>query len=245
MRIRKPVLVKVSLLLFAVAATAVPLGTVSAAPTVVALWHMDEGVGATQMTDSSGNNNNGSLTNVETGLAGHIGKSYYFGRVGLPSFADVPHSDTLNPGSQDITLSMYAKFPEVPPAAVGDYDMVRKGLSATPGGMYKMEIFPKNTTNGIIGRGYCFFKGSSGRGQLVKGPDLSDDQWYFIQCKKTASQISLTIRSTVGSFNQTWTKNVTIGSIANSVNVYVGAKSPAGADQYTGAMDEVKIEIGS
>jgi len=233
-------------LLFAAAATVAPVGSVSAAPTVVALWHMDEGAGATQMVDSSGNNNNGSLTNVETGLAGHIGKSYYFGRVGLPSFADVPHSNTLNPGSQDITLSMYAKFPEVPPAAVGDYDMVRKGLSATPGGSYKMEIFPKNTTNGIVGRGYCFFKGSSGRGQLVKGPDLSDDKWYFIQCRKTASQISLTIRSTTGgSFNQTYTKSVTIGSIANSVNVYVGAKSQASAAQDTGAMDEVKIEIGS
>jgi len=109
-----------------------------------------------------------------------------------------------------------------------------------------MEIFPKSTTNGIVGRGYCFFKGSSGRGKLVKGPDLSDNQWYFIQCKKTALQISLTIRSTTGgSFNQTYTKNVTIGSIANSVNVYVGAKSPASGDQYTGPMDEVKIEIGS
>ena len=243
MRIRKPVLVKVSLLLFAAAATAVPLGTVSAAPTVVALWHMDEDAGATQMTDASGNNNHGSLTNAETGLAGHIGKSYYFGRVGLPSLADVPHSATLNPGTADITLSMYAKFPKVPPAAVGDYDMVRKGLSSKTAGNYKMEIVPRNS--GTIGRAYCLFKGTSGRGVLAKGPDLSDDQWYYIECKKTATQVSLRVKATVGSFDQTWTKSVVVGSIINSTNVYVGAKAPAGGDQYTGAMDEVKIEIGS
>jgi len=204
---------------------------------------MDEGAGATQMVDASGNNNHGSLTNAETGLAGHIGKSYYFGRVGLPSLADVPHSATLNPGTADITLSMYAKFPKVPPAAVGDYDMVRKGLSSKTAGNYKMEIVPRNS--GTIGRAYCLFKGTSGRGVLAKGPDLSDDQWYYIECKKTATQVSLRVKATVGSFDQTWTKSVVVGSIINSTNVYVGAKAPAGGDQYTGAMDEVKIEIGS
>lgn len=241
MRITNSNIVRIGLLCLTAAATLSPLGTLSAAPTVVAQWHLDEGSGATQMVDSSGNNNDGTLHNVESGLNGYINKSYYFGRVGLPSFVDVPHDNTLNPGTQDITLSMYAKFPNVPPAAVGDYDMVRKGLTATPGGSYKMEIFPKNSG----GRALCFFKGSSGQGKLVKGPDLSDDQWYFVQCKKTATQISLTITATTGAFNQTFTKSVTIGSIANSVDVYVGAKSPAGADQYTGAMDEVKIEIGS
>jgi len=241
MRIAKHSFVRVSLLLFIAAATATPISSVSAAPTVVALWHLDEDAGASQMVDSSGNDNDGRLNKVESGLNGHINKSYYFGRVGLPSYVDVPHDNTLNPGTQDLTLSMYAKFPNVPPAAVGDYDMVRKGLTATPGGSYKMEIFPKNSG----GRALCFFKGSSGQGKLVKGPDLSDDEWYFVQCKKSANQISLRIQATVGSFDQTYTKNVTIGSISNNVNVYVGAKSPAGADQYTGAMDEVKIEVGS
>ncbi|CAN5484867.1 hypothetical protein BH20ACT21_BH20ACT21_14880 [soil metagenome] len=243
MRIRKTVLVRVCLLLFAAAATATPLGSVSAAPTVAALWHMDEGAGATQMTDSSGNNNHGTLSKTESGLNGFQGLSYYFGRIGLPSFVEVPHSATLNPGTADITLSMYAKFPKVPPAAVGDYDMVRKGLASKTEGNYKMEIVPRNS--GTIGRAYCLFKGTSGRGVLAQGPDLSDDQWYYIECKKTANQVSLRVKATVGSFDQTWTKNVVVGSIVTASNVYVGAKSPAGADQYTGAMDEVKIVIGS
>ena len=243
MRIRKPILARVSLLLFATAATAVPLGTVSAAPTVVALWHMDEGAGATQMTDSSGNNNHGTLNKTESGLNGFQGLSYYFGRIGLPSFVEVPHSATLNPGTANITLSMYAKFPRVPPAAVGDYDMVRKGLSSKTAGNYKMEIVPR--AKGTIGRAYCLFKGTSGRAVLAQGPDLSDDQWYYIECKKTSNQVSLRVKATVGSFDQTWTKNVVVGLIVNSTNVYVGAKTKTGGDQYTGAMDEVKIEIGS
>ena len=38
------------------------------------------------------------------------------------------------------------------------------------------------------------------------------------------------------------TSSVTVGSIANSASVYVGAKP--GADFYNGLMDEVRIAVG-
>ena len=130
------------------------------------------------MTDSSGNNNHGTLSKTESGLNGFQGLAYYFGRIGLPSFVEVPHSATLNPGTADITLSMYAKFPKVPPAAVGDYDMVRRALRPRRPAIYKMEIVPRNS--GTIGRAYCLFKGTSGSGVVQQGPELSDDQGYYI-----------------------------------------------------------------
>jgi hypothetical protein len=225
-----------ALLVAATAATVLVPSPVAAQATLVASWQMDETSGST-MTDSSGRGNNGTLHNVELGLPGHTNLAYGFGTIGLPSFVDVPHNDVLNPGTQNITLAMWARFPDVPPAAVGDYDMVRKGLSKTSGGSYKMEIFPRKS--GTIGRALCQFTGSqSTRGKVVKGPDLSDNNWHFIQCRKTATTVELTVDST------TFTKSVTVGSIANTDNIYVGAKSPLGEDQYTGSMDEVTITIG-
>ena len=95
------------------------------------------------MQDSSGNNNDGSLTNVITGKPTcHAGLCYSF--QGTPSVAVVPHSDTLNPGTSDITLSEWINTGKIPPPEVGDYDMIRKGLGSATGGDYKMEVKPRN-----------------------------------------------------------------------------------------------------
>ena len=197
------------------------------AGTVVGLWHMDENSGST-MQDSSGNNNNGSLTNVELGLPGVSGTAYGFN--GSNSLASVPSNDSLNPGSTDIVLTAHVKF--TGPFLDDSYDIVRKGKSATTGGEYKMEIV--NT-----GRLKCAFKGTGGLADKTAGsgqPALANGQWHTISCVRTAN----TVTARVDGYSTSSTESA--GSITNTAPLRIGAKIP-GDDVYNGVMDEVSVEF--
>ena len=111
-----------------------PAGVASAS-TVVALWHMNNKSG-TLLYDSSGHGNNGTAHNVTPGAAGLSGNAYTFN--GKSSYAEVPNSKSLNPGSANITISFYLNTTHLP--KTGDYDLVRKG--DYPVENYKVELLP-------------------------------------------------------------------------------------------------------
>lgn len=197
------------------------------AATTVALWHMDD-LGST-MADSSGNQLNGALKNVRTGLPGVQGTAFQF--QGTPSVVSVPNNAKLNPGPGTFTATVRVKFSAPPTSAVGDYDLIRKGLSGTPGGHWKMEIRQS-------GKAYCYFKGSAGRLVLSAGPNLANNAWHTITCQRAGDQVRLTVDGAV------YTKTGPTGTIANSSVTFVGAKGLSGGDQYTGLMDEVSLSVG-
>jgi hypothetical protein len=193
-----------------------------------AFWQMED---PTQMLDSSGNNNNGTTTNI-TGVPGLVGNGYHFNGNSL---ATVPSSDSLNPGSANITFTVPVKFTQPPSTAVGDYDLIRKGLASTPGGDYKMEILPRN--NHTKAKAFCFFKDSAKTvGKLVNGPNLADGRWHTLSCTKTPTSVQLTVDGT------TYTQAALLGSISNSAPLTIGAKT-GGGDWYSGDMDEVSVDI--
>lgn len=199
-----------------------------ASAATVSVWHMDEPSTATRMVDSIGRNN-GSLAHVTPGLAGLTGLAYSFN--GSSSVVTIGSSSGLNPGGKAFAFTVHAKFPAPPSAAVGDYDLLRKGLSSETGGFYKMEIAPG-------GRASCWM-GNPDVGQsdsITAGPDLSDNQWHEITCVRQASRLSVVIDGT------TFSKTANTGTISNGAAVTVGAKITAGiADQYSGLMDEVSF----
>ena len=197
------------------------------AGTVVSLWHMDELLGST-MNDSVGSNN-GSLKNVALGVPGFLNTA--FGFNGSSSVATVPSSSSLNPGPSDFSFTVHVRFSTVPSSSVGDYDLLRKGLSSTSGGDYKIEILRSGVTS-------CFFRGSSGSATLTAGPNLANDAWHTLTCSKQSGAITLTVDA------QTFTKSATIGSISNSAVLSIGAKT-GGGDWYLGTMDEVSFALGS
>ncbi len=196
------------------------------AATVVALWHMDD-VGSA-MTDASGNGLTGTLKNVATGQPGSAATAFGFAKT--PSYVSVS-SSKLNPGTATFTVSARVRFTVLPSAAVGDYDIIRKGLSTTTGGDWKMEILRS-------GYAFCLFQGSSGKVSLSHGPSLADDRWHTITCQRTTTGVRLTVDG--GS----WSKAGATGKIANSSAVLLGAKSTSGADQYQGLLDEVAVSTG-
>ena len=195
-----------------------------------AFWQMED---PNQLLDSSGNNNNGTTTNISAAVPGFVGNGYHFN--GSSSIVTVPSSDSLNPGSANITLTVPVKFTQPPSTAVGDYDLIRKGLSTSAGGDYKMEILPRN--NHTKAKAFCFFKDSSKTvGKIVNGPNLADGAWHTVSCTKTPTSVELTVDGT------TYTQAASLGSISNTDSVTIGAQSRS-ADWYVGDMDEVQIDI--
>lgn len=221
MRVRRLLVIGLSVLLWGVRPEA------AFASTTVALWHMDDT--GTQMVDSSGNGLTGSLVNVSTAQPGAV--AYAYGFLGKPSYVSVPQTANLNPGSTLFSVTVHLRFAVRPSSTVGDYDVIRKGLSSTPGGNWKMEVLQ-------TGYAFCQFQGSSGRVTITHGPSLADNLWHSVTCRRTGTGVRLTVDG--GS----WTRSGATGTIANTSATMLGAKNSTGADQYAGLLDEVAITKG-
>lgn len=182
---------------------------------------MDETSG-TVMRDAVGGHD-GTLDNVQLGVAGFAGTAYGFTR----SFVSVPSAPALNAGSADITITIHLKATAVP--ATPDWDIIRKGLFTTVGGEWKVEYQP-------TGQASCGFVGSAGSRELIAGPALNDGAWHTVQCTKTATGIRLVVDG------QTFSMAGAVGTISNDAPVVVGARP--GSEFFQGSLDEASIRIG-
>ena len=190
-------------------------------------WQMNDTSG--QMIDSSANNNDGTPTDVV-----RTGSTYRFN--GSTSRVAAPDDDSLDPAAKDITLRARLR---VNGASLDDdsYDIVRKGLSTTSGGDYKMEI-KRTSTNPAVGKLHCVFKGSGGSVRKVARPDIVDGNWHTLECAKTSTSV-------VGRVDgRSYTKTGPAGTISNSKEVLIGAKQTNPLDDvFDGSMNRVSIQI--
>jgi hypothetical protein len=212
------------LLFIMTAAFVVTLASPARAVTTVGLWHMDETSG-TIAIDSSGHGNNGTLTNVAFVSPGYNGTGGAYSFNGTSSKVIVRNSASLNPGGQDISITVHVNF-TVLPGSVGDYDIVRKAGPTS----YKIEI--AGTCQAA-----CYFKGST-LGKLIFGPALNNGSWHTITCTKSSSSITGIVDG------QSTSRSVTVGSISSGTKLVFGAKNMTTGDMYNGRMDEVSIAIG-
>ena len=201
-------------------------GQAFATGTLAAQWHMNEAAGATTMADSSGNNNNGTLHNVTAGVTGKVGTAYSFGGSAVKSYAEVPDSPSLNPGTAKINISIWFNTKSLPTS--GDFDLVRKG--DFPGQEYKVELLQ----GGIIN---CEFLGTSGHVVLHGGSGLANGAWHHINCIAGPTGVKLQLGGKAVASSAT-----VVGSISNTVPVEIGAHP--GSDWYKGKLDEVSITVG-
>jgi hypothetical protein len=197
----------------------------AALPTV-ADWRMNERSGP--MIDSSRKNNDGDPTNVV-----QTGSTYVFN--GSTSRVAVPDADSLDPEGKDITLKASVKIPNAP-MDDDSYDVVRKGLSGTPGGDYKMEI--KRTSDPTVGRLHCSFKGAKGIVDVEAPHDVVNGKWHTLGCAKTDNSVVARVDG------KSYTQRGSAGSISNSKEVLVGAKTTNPLDDvFDGSMDYVSIHV--
>jgi hypothetical protein len=195
-----------------------------AASSVRAQWQMDK---LPTMVDSAGGDNNGTTRNITLS-----GGAYKFN--GTSSEATAPDKSNLDPGTAGARLTAKISMTKVPQSGQ-TFDVVRKGLTTSSGGYYKMEI--RRSTSGAAVAA-CVFKDGSGRvGEAVGTTNLANKGFVTVTCRKTTSGVTMTAAG------QTKTISMTLGSISNSAAVYVGGKGD-GTDWFPGLMDSVKIEIG-
>jgi hypothetical protein len=197
-------------------------------------WEMNETSGG-RMVDSGSTPTNGNWNNIQAGVDGFSGTAYAFN--GTSSRVVVSDASSLDPGSSTFTATVHVKFTTVPDSSSGgDYDLIRKGLSGTSGGYWKLEIYPNSDHSKALAR--CQMKGSSNATKITNAPsDLADGNWHTISCTKTDGTVTLVVDG------HSYAKSVHIGSIANSADLTLGAKR-SGGDWYEGVMDAVTYQIG-
>jgi Concanavalin A-like lectin/glucanases superfamily len=216
------------------------VGATAALAATAAHWNMNEPAGYGFMLDDSGNGNTGTWENITAN-----GSRYLFN--GTTSRVIVPDNPngSLDPGAQPFSYSVTFNTSVVPDATVGDFDLLRKGLGSTKGGYYKVELYP--TSDHTRARPLCQLQGNTGAAKLVIGVNpvtgkkfnLADGIWHTITCKKDDGGLTMVVDDVQVGF-----KAATIGSIANSAPLTIGAKQDAGGDWYNGLMDRAKVKVG-
>jgi hypothetical protein len=212
--------------IFAVGVWAAPAAS---AATTGGAWDLDE-LSGTVAADSSGSGNNGTILGpVQRGVPGHTGTGFSFAAPG--SWVEVKSKASLNPGKSSFSFSAWVNFSRAP-ASGETYDVIRKGLSATAGGEYKLEIISG-------GRAKCEAKDVARVRGVMTFPklNLADGQWHQVGCARTATGWSVIVDGKVK------TKAIVFGSIGNTKSLSIG--SNYGKEDFNpGVVDEVRLSIG-
>lgn len=202
-----------------------------ATSTPVAMWPMDETFGTT-MTDTTTNGNNGTTFDIVTSGGGYIFN-------GVSSKVVVPDSATLNPGTVNFSYSVQVQTDRIPPTGT-DYDLMRKGVSTTPGGEYKLEII----NSGGIAKAYCLVKDAAGHSAAIAGTtNLADGLVHTLTCSKTPTRLTLQVDAL-----SPRKKYRTLGSFSNIEELVIGARTstvtdPTG-DWYSGTLRSASVSVG-
>jgi hypothetical protein len=180
--------------------------------------------------DSSGNGNDGIIQgDTVVGLPGRYGTSYTFVRRG--SWVQVPSAPDINPGTRDFLVTVWVEFDEFP--GPGEtYDLVRKGVSYTTPGEFKLEVLP----GGLV---RCTAKDESKKvvtaTSIAAIPD--DETWHQIGCARTGEVWSVLVDDALRAHV------VDLGAVANTVPLSIGAKYGL-EDRPRGRVDDVKLFFG-
>jgi hypothetical protein len=201
-----------------------------AAPAVAATdratWLFAETSGSTAF-DSSGNGNDGTAYNV-----GMDGSGYIFD--GHDSRVIVPTSASLNPGTDAFSFAVTFRS-SVSPGTGLDYDLLRKGLAASAGGEYKIEILQANGK----ARAMCLVKDSAKKVLQIRGTtNLTDGQVHTITCSRTSTGLTLVVDNLAPR-----TKAGSTGTVSNTAQLGLGAKVEGGpdADWFNGELLEARV----
>ncbi len=211
--------------LTAVAMAAALAAPAAASATTVAHWTFDETSGNT-VTDSSGFGNNGTSQNVTLNLDGFTGAlgDRAYGFDGTSSRITVPASDTLAPGAQNITISLYFRSSFHAGNGDFDWDMVKKGG-------YKIEIYSQKKKE----QARCAFQGSK-KIAFQDGPTLTDGLWHHVVCAKTSAGVTLTVDGVTYPM-----RPGNVGTVKKGGELTIGWDQ---TDFFHGTLDNLQIDIG-
>ncbi len=220
-------------MLGALVALGAPDGAAAAEPTNRAVWLLDETGTPTTAVDSSGFGNHGTNYNI----AG-TGSGYQFN--GTSSRVVVPDADSLDPGTAAFSFGVTIVM-TTPPVQGETYDVLRKGISSTKGGEFKIEIKHVKGT----ARARCLVKDANKVVAAIIAPtSLANGVPHSIACSKTALGVSITVDSLTPR-----TKTVAaLGPVSNTSLLALGAKAEgtasSGFDWYRGTINDAWVRVG-
>ena len=159
------------------------------------------------------------------------------GRVVVPeSTAD------LDPAAAPFTASVRVNTTVVPSDAIGDFDLVRDGLS-THKRYWKVELFPNAANTKAFAfcqmRGYTSGIGFRGTRLKWTGANLANGVNHVIECTKTDTLVTLSVDGVVRV-----ARTISIGSITNTAALAIGAKAEIWEDMHIGSIDDVVLQVG-
>lgn len=191
-------------------------------------WQLDETSGNTAV-DSSGNGHDGTVRgDVGMGAPGHQGSAFDFHAPG--SWVEVDSSDSLNPDTEDFTVSAWVNVDNTPGSGQV-YDVVRKGLPGSTGGEFDLQI---------VNHGYvrCIAKDSDRTRSSITGPrrSVTDGQWHHIGCVRSGSSWQVTVDDTTRS------TRAGLGSIDNTKSLAIGS-SYGNGNEVRGLVDDVQLSL--
>ena len=165
------------------------------------------------------------------------GSAYRFNVNLSKSIVIVPHADDLNPGTGDFTVSARVLLVGLP--AGTDWDVLRKGLSSTSGGDYKMEIFKVSNT-GVL---FCYFRDSSGHSTKLLGAQIPNDgRYHLISCRRHVDRNgNRSVDAIVDGVRVSVPTSV--NNIFNTSRLTIGAKLDR-HDPFHGFIDEARVSKG-
>ena len=200
---------------------------------VVGHWELNEPGAAAVAADSSGYGNDGADYNIQGD-----GEAYTFN--GTDSRVIVPESNVLDPRGADFSFGVTLQMSQAP--EIGEtYDVLRKGLTTTTGGDYKLEI--ANVNGLALGR--CIVKDAQKVAAITRAAtSLADGAAHDVTCSRVGNSVTISVDGVVKA-----KKTVTLlGTVSNAASLAIGAKaedSPkTGFDWYLGKIHDAWVRVG-
>ena len=203
----------------------VPGDTTACSPPV-GEWSFEEGSGTTAY-DSSGNTNNGLLTNSPTWSPGVHGKSLNLN--GSSQYISVPHNNSTFDVTSGLTLETWVNLN----AVNANNGVFNKGSFANSQGVYNLMLY--NWGSGSVPTFRLNGSTTEGAGQLTSATPLTPGKWYHLAATYNQSQMTLYINGV----NNTSNNYSTL--ITTDTNPLILGGYYSSSYTLNGRMDDVRV----
>jgi hypothetical protein len=196
-------------------------------------WLFEETGSPPTAFDATAHHNDGTNYNIVGG-----GGGYTFN--GTNSRVIVHDDDSLDPVGANFTFGVRFSMSQGP--ATGEtYDVLRKGITTTAGGDYKLEV----SNSGGLAVARCIVKDNQKVAAIIKAGniDLAGNGIHTVECQRSGNSVSIVIDATPRG-----TATVAaLGTISNAADLAVGAKAEgtaqSGFDWFLGTVFEAWVTI--
>ena len=203
-----------------------PSGLCENDPTLVSCWPMEEGSG-TVVIDATTYGNDGNTTGGPTWVAGKVG-SYALNLNGAGQYAIVPDSNSLDIGSNNITLAAWVKPTK---ASAATQNIIKKAIGTTSLNGYELSL-------SSAGKVFVRFNGSASyRVDSTTSYPLDGTAWMHIAATYDGTTIRLYVN---GVEENPKAASITIG--ANATNLGIGAEPATTViNMFQGLIDDARV----